>query len=77
MPAWGARGQRLEDSGGTVMRKLRIDLPRERIAEFCKKWNIREFALFGSVLRDDFNSDSDIDVLVTLGEDAKHTLYES
>ena len=35
------------------------------IAEFCKKWQIREFALFGSVLRDDFRPDSDVDVLVT------------
>ena len=42
--------------------QIRID--RERIAEFCRKWKITEFALFGSVLRDDFRSDSDIDVLV-------------
>lgn len=37
-----------------------------RIAEFCHKWRIEEFALFGSVLRDDFRSDSDVDVLVRL-----------
>src|SRR3990172_5671956 len=45
----------------------RIDVDRERIVEFCRKWNITEFALFGSVLRDDFRSDSDLDVLVTFG----------
>ncbi len=56
--------------------KERVDIPRERIAEFCKKWKIREFALFGSVLRDDFRPDSDIDVLVTFSEDAKHTLFD-
>lgn len=53
-----------------------IELPREKIAEFCKKWKIREFSLFGSVLRDDFRPDSDIDVLVTFSEDARHTLFD-
>ncbi len=56
--------------------KERFDIPKDRIAEFCKKWKIREFALFGSVLRDDFRPDSDIDVLVTFSEDAKHTLFD-
>ena len=41
-----------------------IDLPMEKIAEFCRKWQVTEFALFGSILRDDFRSDSDIDVMV-------------
>lgn len=53
-----------------------IELPREKIAEFCKKWKIREFSFFGSVLRDDFRPDSDIDVLVTFEEDARHTLFD-
>lgn len=42
----------------------RIDIPTEGIQKFCEKWKITEFSLFGSVLRDDFASDSDIDVLV-------------
>lgn len=58
------------------MGKAHIDIPKERIAEFCKKWKIREFALFGSVLRDDFRSDSDIDVLATFEEDAGHSLFD-
>lgn len=58
------------------MAKISIDLPKEKIAEFCKKWKIREFSLFGSVLREDFRPDSDIDVLVTFSEDAKHTLFD-
>ena len=45
----------------------RIQVDRERIVEFCRKWNITEFALFGSVLRDNFRPDSDVDVLVTFG----------
>ena len=53
-----------------------IAIPRKKIVEFCTKWKIREFALFGSVLRDDFRPDSDIDVLVTFREDAKHTLFD-
>ena len=56
--------------------KTRIDIPGEKIAEFCQKWKIREFALFGSVLRNDFDSDSDVDVLVTFSEAAKHTLFD-
>ena len=43
----------------------RIKASPDQIAEFCQRWKITEFALFGSVLRDDFRSDSDIDVLVT------------
>ena len=44
--------------------KFAIDLPTDDIAVFCRKWQIRELALFGSVLSDDFDpSSSDIDVL--------------
>ena len=58
------------------MGKLQVELPKDKIVAFCKKWNISEFSLFGSVLREDFHSGSDIDVLVTFGEDAKHTLFD-
>ena len=43
---------------------MRIDIPKERIAEFCRRNHIRKLSLFGSVLRDDFRPDSDVDVLV-------------
>jgi len=42
----------------------RIHVPKERIAEFCRKHHIKKLAIFGSVLRSDFQADSDIDVLV-------------
>ena len=58
------------------MGKINIDIPKEKIAEFCRKWKIREFSLFGSVLRDDFKPESDVDVLVTFDEDARHTLFD-
>jgi len=41
-----------------------INLPEDRIAEFCRKHHIQKLALFGSILRDDFQPDSDVDVLV-------------
>ena len=46
------------------MKSLPIDIPGERIAAFCQQNHIRRLALFGSVLRDDFRPDSDVDVLV-------------
>jgi len=58
------------------MRQVNIELPKDKIDGFCKKWQVFEFALFGSVLRDDFRPDSDIDVLVTFLEDAGHSLFD-
>ena len=42
----------------------KIPIPRDKIAEFCGRHHIRRLSLFGSVLRDDFGPDSDVDVLV-------------
>ena len=42
----------------------RLGVGMDAIREFCEKWGIIEFALFGSVVRDDFGPDSDIDVMV-------------
>jgi len=53
-----------------------IDIPRHRIAEFCRKWKVTELSLFGSMLREDFGPESDVDVLVTLAEDAPWSLFE-
>lgn len=52
---------------------ITIDL--EQIRAFCARWHITTFALFGSVLREDFRPDSDIDVLVTFAPDAHITLF--
>jgi len=48
------------------MKPGRVNLTKEQIAEFCQKNHIKKFAFFGSVLRDDFRSDSDIDILIDL-----------
>lgn len=45
-------------------RQLAIPIPHEEVAEFCRKWGIRRLAFFGSVVRDDFGPESDVDVLV-------------
>jgi predicted nucleotidyltransferase len=48
--------------------RIRIDVPTDEIAKFCRRHHIRRLAFFGSVLRDDFRSDSDVDVLVEFEE---------
>lgn len=53
-----------------------ISLDDERIAEFCRRWQVTELAFFGSVLREDFRADSDVDVLVTFEADAPWTLWD-
>lgn len=46
------------------MSQPQIEIPRDKVAEFCRRHHIRKFALFGSVLREDFGPNSDVDVLV-------------
>ena len=55
---------------------VKIDMPRNQIEEFCQRNHIRRLALFGSVLRDDFGMDSDVDVLVEFQDDAKWDLFD-
>ena len=49
--------------------KSNVEIPLDKIEAFCCRWKIKEFALFGSVLRSDFRPDSDIDVLVSFEPD--------
>ncbi len=58
------------------MNTLQIDLAPDAIQHFCQKWQITELSMFGSVLRDDFHADSDIDVLVTFAANAPWTLLD-
>ena len=58
------------------MNRVRIDIPQERVAEFCRKHRVRKLSLFGSALREDFRPDSDVDVLVSFAEDARYSLFE-
>jgi predicted nucleotidyltransferase len=56
--------------------QLQMPLPMDAIRIYCKKWRIREFAVFGSILREDFTDKSDIDVLVTFAEDVRYSLFD-
>jgi len=56
--------------------KTHIDIPKEEVAAFCRRWQIKELALFGSALRDDFRPDSDVDMLVQFDPEARHTLFD-
>jgi len=56
--------------------KLPIAVPGDRIADFCTRWQVRELALFGSVVRGDFRLDSDVDVLVSFAPDARRSLFD-
>lgn len=58
------------------MPRKKFRIPRKKIAEFCKRWSITEFSIFGSVLREDFRPDSDIDVLISIDPDAQIGLLE-
>lgn len=58
------------------MKTLPISLPEQQIIEFCQRWKITELALFGSILRDDFRPDSDIDFLVTFAPDSHWSLFD-
>ena len=49
----------------SIFPHIQIDIPHAELAAFCQRWQITRMELFGSVLRDDFRPDSDVDVLVT------------
>jgi predicted nucleotidyltransferase len=58
------------------MTRPKINIPRDRLEVFCRRWKVKELALFGSVLRDDFRPDSDVDFLVTFEEDARWSFFD-
>jgi len=53
-----------------------LTVPRDAIADFCRRWRVTEFALFGSAVRDDFGPESDVDVLVRFEPDAGWSLFD-
>lgn len=53
-----------------------VQIPHAELAETCRRYHVRELAVFGSVLRDDFRDDSDIDVLVEYEPDVAISLYD-
>jgi uncharacterized protein len=55
---------------------LSIALDRHTLSAFCDRWGVAELALFGSVVRDDFGPDSDVDVLVSFGHGVRRGLFD-
>lgn len=70
------RRNRGSESAGGGWVSIRIEIPQAEVRAFCQRWQIVEFAFFGSVLRDDFRPDSDVDVLVRFHPEARHTLFD-
>jgi len=56
---------------------IAIEIPKEKLRDFCRKWKVTEFSLFGSVTRpEEFREDSDVDVIVAFEEDASWSLFD-
>ena len=58
------------------MPRMKIEIPHDGIVLFCIKWKIKELSLFGSVLREDFRPDSDVDVLVEFEPDSPWSTFD-
>ncbi|MBU2610122.1 MAG: nucleotidyltransferase family protein [Chloroflexi bacterium] len=58
------------------MAEPKIKIPKKELAEFCRRWKITEFSLFGSALRADFGPKSDVDALVSFSPDAHWTFFD-
>src|SRR5216684_5595518 len=55
---------------------IAIDYDKEKLRDFCRRWKVTEFSLFGSVVREDFGPESDVDVMVTFAADAHWSLFD-
>jgi uncharacterized protein len=55
------------------MRLASLDIPMDQVVAFCRKWAVAELSVFGSILRDDFGPESDVDVLVSFAPGAGMT----
>jgi len=60
------------DQNPTIQSRLRLS--HQEVVNFCQQWGITKMALFGSILRDDFRADSDIDLLITFAPNARQGL---
>ena len=58
------------------LRKNGIILKYEDIADLCQKYQVKELYLFGSAIREDFNEESDVDILISYKPEAKVSLFE-
>lgn len=54
----------------------KVNVPVEKIEEFCRRWGILEFSLFGSILSERFSPESDVDVLVQFAPNMRYTFHD-
>jgi len=54
----------------------KIEVPEQQIADFCRRWKVTELALFGSVLRENFEPESDVDVLATFAPNPGWSIFD-
>jgi len=55
---------------------IRLDIDRQALAALCRRWGIRELAVFGSALRPDFGAESDVDLMLTFEEGVERSLFD-
>jgi predicted nucleotidyltransferase len=55
---------------------VKIKIPHKKLSNFCQRWKVKELALFGSVLSENFRPDSDIDVLISFSPEAPWSLFD-
>jgi addiction module HigA family antidote len=72
---WEAIGRQAPEAGGAAVRP-RFYLDPDKLAHVCERRGILRLAVFGSVLREDFTADSDLDILVTFVPGAKTSLFD-
>lgn len=58
------------------MNTSNLSIPQPAIDDFCRRWKVTEMSLFGSILRDDFDGDSDVDILLDFAPDAHWSLFD-
>ena len=66
----------LEQELGQTMPRINQLLPKEKLIDFCITWKIEELSVFGSILRDDFGPESDVDLLITFASEAEWSLFD-
>src|SRR3954452_14445175 len=76
MPHAPARNDMPRDRGWRPDVEARITLDERKIADFCARWRVSSLELFGSILREDFRPESDVDMLVTFQPDADWGLLD-
>lgn len=69
-------GSRAESVNFQLMSHIALEVDKEKLRDFCRRWKLTEFSLFGSVVRDNFGPESDVDVMVRFAAGAPWSLSQ-